>query len=111
MTGLIKDNKKLNFEISKVMEIARLKLTDEEKNLIEKQLLQIFDHFSEIQKLDLPVFSDEEKNSLDISFSNFDYSSLDYRNDAVKESSNAEKIINNFTNRSERYLKVPKSVE
>ncbi|MCX8167129.1 MAG: hypothetical protein N3E37_04730 [Candidatus Micrarchaeota archaeon] len=99
--------KKLNFEIKSVMEIARLKLDEDEKNLIEKQLLQIFEHFSEIQRLEL-------KESIDVqgfSFAYTDKDSLMFRKDAVMVSDSSGLIISQFTNNSERFLKVPKSVD
>ncbi len=94
------EEKNLEEHFENVMHTARLKLTDEEKKEIIGQLKDIFNHFSEIQKMDL--------NEVQVKkFSE----GFETREDNISKSANAEEIVSQFNAKRERYMLAPKSLE
>lgn len=103
------NNADLSIDFESVLKIARLKLLDDEKEIILQQLLEIFGHFSEIHKLELDKTAGhgKEKNEEDVEEIELEFLG---RDDNVEQHSNQDLIVEQFCNKKGRYLQAPKTI-
>lgn len=89
-------------EVEHVAWLARLELSEEEKDRLTGHLNQILVHFEELQELDT---SQVKPTSHSIPVQNV------FRDDAVGESMSTEDVLTNAPERTEEYFIVPQVVE
>ena len=86
-------------EVEHIAELAKIKLTEEEKELFRGQLERILDYFKKIDELDLEGF---EPTTHVLDLSNV------FRDDVVRESLPPEEVLANAPEKEDRYFKAPR---
>lgn len=89
-------------EVSHIARLARLSITDDERDLFGSQLSDILTH---IKKLELLDTSGVEPTSHALSLENVD------RPDVVKESLSEDEVLANAPDRHKGFYRVPKIIE
>jgi aspartyl-tRNA(Asn)/glutamyl-tRNA(Gln) amidotransferase subunit C len=88
-------------DVEKVAKLARIDLTDQEKERFSKELSDVLDNFKELSQLDLAVVGTKNSSFLDVEKNQV-------RDDRVVECSEEEKedILKQFPKRKDDYLEV-----
>ncbi|MCD5397907.1 Asp-tRNA(Asn)/Glu-tRNA(Gln) amidotransferase subunit GatC [candidate division NPL-UPA2 bacterium] len=89
-------------EVEHVAKLARLRLTDEEKNKFGKQLSRILEYVEKLNELDTEKV---EPTSHVVSLPNV------LREDEVKPSLPVEDVLSNAPDKKGNYFKVPRIIE
>lgn len=85
-----------------VAKLAKIKVTEEEKEFLREQLSKIIDYIDKLKELD--VEGVEPMRMLHTPKNIF-------RDDKVKSSPSGENILKNSPRRQDRYFKIPKVIE
>lgn len=84
-------------DVEKISELARIKLTEEEKIMVQKDLSSILNYINKLEELDVEKVNYlnylAEKNNI-------------AREDKAKSFENKKEIINAFSEKEKNYLKV-----
>jgi aspartyl-tRNA(Asn)/glutamyl-tRNA(Gln) amidotransferase subunit C len=86
-------------EVEHIAELAKIRLTEEEKELFRGQLDRILEYFKKIDELDLEGV---EPTTHVLDLSNV------FRDDVVRESLPPEEVLANAPEKEERYFKAPR---
>jgi aspartyl-tRNA(Asn)/glutamyl-tRNA(Gln) amidotransferase subunit C len=86
-------------EIEHIAELAKITLTEDEKELFTEQLERILEYFRKIDELDL---EDVEPTTHTMDTSNV------FRDDVEKESLPPEEVLSNAPDKEDRYFKAPR---
>ena len=90
-------------DLDNICNLANLKLTREDKKLLEPQMIKIIKWVNKLEELEL----DTSKRELDSSVS----FSLPFREDKIKPSLPTEEALARSPEKSEGFIKVPKVIE
>ena len=86
-------------EVEHIAELAKISLTEEEKDLFRGQLERILEYFRKVDELDLEGV-EPTTHVLDISNV--------FREDVEKESLPPEEVLSNAPEKEDRYFKAPR---
>jgi aspartyl-tRNA(Asn)/glutamyl-tRNA(Gln) amidotransferase subunit C len=90
-------------DLDHICTLANLKLTEEDKRLLEPQMIKIIKWVNKLEELKIDVTKGELYSS--VSFS------LPFRKDKIKRSLPAEEALANSPEKSKGFIKVPKVIE
>ena len=92
-------------KIKEIAELARIKISDEEAEKMEKDFEEIFNYFFCVNDMVKEIKKEELKNHL------FEGKTVVREDKFLKKDENANDIIKEFTKLKDRYAKAPKSLK
>lgn len=94
---------KPSLDIDHICALARLRLTDEEKKVLEPQVAEIVAWIGKLEEVKLPVHTEGPESHLSFP--------LPLRTDAVRASQPLETALLNAPDKAAPFIKVPKVIE
>jgi aspartyl-tRNA(Asn)/glutamyl-tRNA(Gln) amidotransferase subunit C len=90
-------------DLDHICTLANLKLTEEDKKLLEPQMIKIIKWVNKLEELEIDISKGELDSSVSLS--------LPFREDKIKPSLPTEEALASSPEKSEGFIKVPKVIE
>jgi aspartyl-tRNA(Asn)/glutamyl-tRNA(Gln) amidotransferase subunit C len=103
MGGKMKDEVIKKEKIKEIADLARIKISEEEAEKMEKDFKEILEYFSSINEL--------VKEHIELKSHFFEAATVIREDRFIKQSEEADKIVNEFSKVKGRYAKAPKTLK